>query len=100
VVTFVLALRDFRVPDAKSVLYMLMAGLFAGLGQLALTRAYALGEAPRVAAVGYLQIAFAAVFGIWIWGEHPTALSIAGMMLVTMGGVVSAWSRRPAELRR
>jgi drug/metabolite transporter (DMT)-like permease len=40
------------------------------------------------------------VFGIWIWGEHPTALSIAGMMLVTMGGVVSAWSRRPAELRR
>ena len=96
VTLFVLALPGLRVPGALSAFYMLSAGLCAGLGQLALTRAYALGEAPRVAAVGYLQIAFAAVFGAWIWGERPNALSLSGMVLVTGAGVVAAWARRPA----
>ena len=54
-----------------------------------------LEPAGRVAAVGYLQIVFAALWGVLFFGEIPGTLSIAGALLIV--GSTFFLARAPDE---
>lgn len=62
----------------------LLAGICVSgtLGQLCLTRAYAAGVPTRIAVIGLSQIAFAALFDVFLWAHAFTPTTIAGMALV------------------
>jgi drug/metabolite transporter (DMT)-like permease len=83
-----LALPHLLVPSAKDALYTILAGLAAGLAQLAMTRAYALARAARVAPLGYLAVVVSALYGALGLGEIPRATALLGMALVIAGGVL------------
>jgi drug/metabolite transporter (DMT)-like permease len=70
------------LPDAGLLLPLLGAGLAGTLGQLFMTHAYRFAPAGIVATVGYLAVAFAAVFGILLFGHRPGAGSIIGAALI------------------
>jgi drug/metabolite transporter (DMT)-like permease len=72
---------------------MLVTGVCAGFGQLAMTRAYALDQAARVGAVGYLAVVVSALLGALALGEVPDALATIGMLLVIAGGLVTSLRR-------
>jgi len=72
---------------------MLGAGVCAGFGQLAMTRAYTLGRAARVAAVGYLAVVVSAVYGAIALAELPPRTAWLGMALVIAGGLTVALPR-------
>lgn len=57
-------------------------GLAGTLGQLAMTRAFAMGSAPRMSVVGLTQIVFAALFDLVIWRRPFDALTVLGILLV------------------
>ena len=59
----------------------------AQLGQVYLTKGLHAEQAGRAMSMSYLQILFAAVWGLLFFGERPDVLSVLGAALV-MGGTV------------
>jgi drug/metabolite transporter (DMT)-like permease len=76
------------VPDGRGALLMIGAGMGAGLGQIALTRAYALERAARVGGLSYLNVVLSTALGAIVLGEWPPARAVSGMALVVAGGLV------------
>jgi drug/metabolite transporter (DMT)-like permease len=93
----IIASFHLRVPSTRDALCMLGAGVCAGLGQLGMTRAYALEHAARVSGMGYLSVVASALLGALLLGEHPTSTAILGMGLVIAGGLLV--TLRGASLR-
>jgi drug/metabolite transporter (DMT)-like permease len=85
-----LSIPQLSVPQPKDALYMLLAGFAAGLAQIAMTRAYSLARAARVASMGYLSVVVSAIYGAAALGEWPHPIALCGMVLVIAGGLVSA----------
>lgn len=83
VATAPLALADWhwpRLPLEWAIILSL--GFLATMGQLFLTKAYALAEARKVAMVKYISIPFAAVMGFLLWHEIPGVWTILGSLLI------------------
>ena len=112
----VTALGGVGEPGERVVLYFSLSGVFAGalltalsggphghtlqgaglllaIGVLAtgaqwmMTLAYATGATLGVAALQYLGIAYSFGFGVWLFDDAITPLSLAGMVLIVGAGV-------------
>lgn len=92
-----LSLLDLRMPSARDAAHMVGAGVCAGLGQLAITRAFTLERAARVSGMGYLAVVASALLGGALLSEWPTLGAVAGMALVVTGGLVVTFMREPKE---
>ncbi len=68
--------------DFITVAMLLGVGIFGTLGQLAMTKAFAIGEAPVVATAGFVKVGFSAVYDILIWKYVFEYSTILGMMLI------------------
>ena len=68
---------------------LLGLGSTATLAQLAMTRAYRVGDTLVVGSMAYSTIIFASLFGILIWHEVLPLSSWLGMALIIAGGVIS-----------
>lgn len=68
--------------DSTSLLRLLAVGVTAMLGQLFLTKAFAAGRPARISVVGLSQVAVAALYKWAVDGRVPSALGLAGMVLV------------------
>ena len=61
-----------------------------GLGaQLAMTRAFSTGPATLLASLQYSTVAFAAVYGVILWGDVLSATSVFGLSLIVLSGIVA-----------
>ncbi|MCC7384835.1 MAG: DMT family transporter [Deltaproteobacteria bacterium] len=99
-VMLVAALPGFAAPDGRAWFLLIGTGVSAGLGQLAMTRAYALDHAARVGTIGYLGVVMTQILAAWWLGEIPDALQLAGSALVVGAGVLlAAAALRPARRR-
>ncbi len=87
-ICFALSIPTLGVPSARDLAMMIAGGAFAGLAQIAMTRAYALELAARVSPFGYLNVVVSAAMGALALAQWPDALSLFGMALVIAGGVV------------
>jgi drug/metabolite transporter (DMT)-like permease len=79
-------------PSPMGWVWLLGIGGFATLAQLAMTRAYARGQALVMASLQYLGIAHAFVLGVWIFDDPVNPLSLAGMALIVLAGIVATRS--------
>jgi drug/metabolite transporter (DMT)-like permease len=68
---------------------LLGLGSTATLAQLAMTRAYRIGNTLVVGSMAYSTIIFASLFGILIWHEVLPLSSWLGMAFIIAGGVLS-----------
>lgn len=86
------------ILDNKALLLMLTGvGVTGTIGQLGMTRAFALGHPSKVAVVGLTQIVFACLFDVIVWKHHFDLLTICGILLVT---APTAWLLMHNPLRR
>ncbi len=60
-------------------------GQIAQVGQIALTRGMQHEPAGRATALSYLQVVFAAVWGIVFFGELPDAATFVGAGFILVG---------------
>ena len=86
-------------PTAAELMFLAGVGVTAVLGQLYLTRALQLEPAGRATAIGYVQIVFASVWGIFFFHEFPDALSLLGAAMVLASVVVLARRRARPGVR-
>ncbi len=85
-------------PDAVGWLWLLGIGLSTQIAQVSLTKGLAREAAGRATAVGYLQVAFATLFGAVVFGVWPDGWSWAGMGLIVGCLLLAASQRaRPAS---
>lgn len=82
-------------PTPFEWLVLLGVGVTTQIAQVYMTRGLQLEPAGRATAVGYLQIVFAALWGVLFFGEHPDGWSIAGAVLI-VGGTLALVLRRRA----
>jgi S-adenosylmethionine uptake transporter len=85
------------------VWWLLPIGLLAALGQLCMTKAYSRGATLVVANLQYSGIVFAALYGLFLFGDQIPLIGWAGMLLIIASGIAAtalrnrALPRAPAE---
>jgi drug/metabolite transporter (DMT)-like permease len=83
--------------DASTLLLLVGVGVAGTLGQLAMTKAFALGSPSKVSVVGLTQIVFALLFDLLLWRRPFDLLTLAGIFLVA---APSGWLMLHNPLRR
>src|SRR5690554_6481663 len=61
-------------------------GLFAVIGQLAMTRAFSIAPPSQVGVFTYSSVIFAALLGYFFWGEAITGHMIIGVTIIVTAG--------------
>jgi drug/metabolite transporter (DMT)-like permease len=89
------ALQEWVWPDFTGWLLLLGIGISTQYAQVAMTRGLAREAAGRATAVGYLQVAFASLFGAVALGEFPDGWSMLGMAAIVVA--LLAGLRRPCR---
>lgn len=74
----------------RQLLFLLLAGAAATLGQLGITAAYRFAPAKEISVFDYSQVVFAAIFGFFLFGELPDAVSFLGYFLI-IGTALYRW---------
>lgn len=88
---------DFRKLDATTIGLLLAMGLSATVGQLFLTKAFAAGDASKVAVVALSQVVMCFLFEIGVMGRSFQSTSVWGMILIV---VPTAWMLLRREATR
>lgn len=86
-----IAIEPWGRADWLGWLSLLVIGITGMGGQLALTRAYGLGNALLNAALQYTTIIFASLLGIVFWEESMDRLAIFGVICIVSAGLLSVW---------
>lgn len=82
-----LASTAWSWPPSPAWGWLLGTGVLATLAQLAMTRAYAQGQALAMASLQYLGIVHAFLLGVWLFGEPASAMAMAGTVLIVAAGL-------------
>lgn len=89
-------------PTPVQVVLFIGLGVSAWLGHYLFTQSYRYAPAALIAPMTYVHLIWAGILGWLVFGHAPEPLTIAGMTLVAMAGIVSALrprrGRRPAQL--
>lgn len=75
-------LSNWVIPSGIEWVWLLGAGATTLLGQLFLTHGLHREQAGRALSVGYLQVVFAFVWGLLVFGTVPDAWSLTGAALI------------------
>ena len=79
-----------------AVLWLLPVGLLAAGGQLCMTMAYSKGATLVVANLQYSGIVFAALYGLFLFGDQIPLIGWAGMGLIIASGITATALRNRA----
>jgi drug/metabolite transporter (DMT)-like permease len=77
-----LALANWTWPNAGEWLVLLGVGVTTQLAQIAMTRGLQLERTARATTAGYLQVAFAVLWGAIFLGEIPDTWTLAGAVTI------------------
>ena len=72
-----------------NALWLLPIGVLAALGQLSMTMAYTKGSTLVVANLQYSGIVFAALYGLFLFGDQIPWIGWAGMLLIVASGIAA-----------
>lgn len=86
----------YAAPSPVEWLILIGVGISTHIAQIFLTRSLHRENTSRAMGVSYIQIVFAVIWGILIFGDFPNFLSLIGMVLVAGGSIVTA-QRPPAK---
>jgi drug/metabolite transporter (DMT)-like permease len=83
-----LSLPRFAVPSAAVAVPLALSVIAGGLGQLAMSRAYAFEPAARLSAFAYAGVVMTYAFEAIAWRRVPQLHQWVGMALVCLAGLV------------
>lgn len=90
-----LALLDFKIPDNRLWLQLVGLGVFAAIGQFAMTQGYRYARAGLVGTMSLMNAGFMALFGWLVLGEDLNFLQWIGILVLGIGvGSITLYGRR------
>jgi drug/metabolite transporter (DMT)-like permease len=92
--------HSYSVGDfnPRVLLMLLGVGVFATVGQLFLTKAFAAGPPARVSVVALTQVVFGIGFDLWLWQRRLEPVTVLGTLLVIGPTAWLLLQSRPAEV--
>jgi S-adenosylmethionine uptake transporter len=81
----------WHVHTSKGLTLLLGIGILAAVAQMAMTRAYRLGNALVTANLQYTGIVFSSLWGIVIWGDVLAISGWMGIALIVASGVAATF---------
>jgi len=73
----------FYVPmTGEQLLYLLLAGVFATVGQFGITLAYKYAPARDISIFTYSTVIFTTILSFTFFGEGPDAFSLIGYVII------------------
>ena len=82
-------LGEWAVLDTRQWLAMAVLALVILIGSVFAAYAYQNGKPSTIATFDYFYLAFSAIWGLLIFSEIPDPLTILGMMLIAIGGLLA-----------
>lgn len=82
VVTFPLMIISYKPMSLVQFTYLIMAGVFASLGQFGITFAYKFAPGKEISIFDYTNIIFSALISIVLFGILPDYLSVIGYLII------------------
>ena len=83
----------FVMPSSIDWLFIVGMGLFATISQLLMTKAYEVSKAGIVGTISYTNIIFAMIIGVILGDAFPDILTILGVALVILSGILVTFKR-------
>lgn len=87
-------------PTPVELLLFLSLGIYGGLGHFLFTAAYRNTPASLLAPLNYIQLIFVGILGWLVFDHIPDKLSLMGMAIIAVAGVLSALSSRSPPVKR
>ena len=78
---------QYKHMSLLQLVYLILAGTFACVGQIGITKAYICAPAREISVYDYTQVIFAAALGFLVFGDIPDLLSVVGYVLICGAGV-------------
>ena len=72
----------YEPMTSMQFIYLLLAGVFASLGQFGVTLAYKYAPAKEISIFDYSNIIFSAILSIFLFGVYPDSLSVLGYCII------------------
>jgi drug/metabolite transporter (DMT)-like permease len=91
VVGAVVMIWDHTPLTAGMTFWLVMCGLFGGIGQLFMTYSYRFGEPSLLAPFDYVSMIWAMLLGWFVFAEMPAPMVLWGAGLVIAAGMLIAW---------
>lgn len=82
VTTFPAFIFVYKSMTLLQLIYLLLAGVFASLGQFGITLAYKYAPAKEISIFDYTNIIFSAILSIVLFNQFPDFLSVIGYIIV------------------
>ncbi|MCH9842213.1 MAG: EamA/RhaT family transporter, partial [Betaproteobacteria bacterium] len=79
--------QDMTVPNPADLILLFTLGASATIAQIALTRAYRVGNTLSNAGMSYLTIIFSALLGFIILNEAIDVFSFIGIVIIILSGL-------------
>ena len=83
------AILGWHAPTGREWLFLAGIGLTMAASQMLIILAYQHASPSRIAPFNYTVVIFSGLIGWAVWHNTPGLLSLAGVLLVTAGGVLS-----------
>jgi drug/metabolite transporter (DMT)-like permease len=87
---------NWRMPNLAEWVLMIGAGVATQLAQTYMTRGLQLERTARATTAGYLQIIFAAVWAVLVFGERFTWWTVAGALVIVGGASLLVLAKNEA----
>ena len=101
IVGFLFTIFRWQTPRGWDWFYLLLIGVFSQIGQIFLTNALQKEKAASVAIVNYTGLIYGLLVGWFVFSEAQTLESMAGMILVVVGVVLSViYSKRQKDIEK
>jgi drug/metabolite transporter (DMT)-like permease len=91
------------MPSLTDLPLLVAVGVLGGIAQILLTKAYGMAPASVVAPFEYATLVFALVLGLILWGEFPTPMEMAGIVVIFLSNLFLIFDeqrRHSARIRR
>ena len=86
------------MPEGITWFYLLAIGVATQIGQIGLTKSMQTESAGRATSFGYLQVVFAMLLGLFVYGEYPSIETLIGASLIIVGAYLNVtWKSRIKE---
>lgn len=88
IISFVIAIPFWATINAHALGIMVIIGALYFFTQYAFTIAIRFAPPQLVSSLMYVNIVYAALISILVWGVYPSLLTFSGMVLIIMGGIL------------
>lgn len=82
VVVLPYVLFNYQPMTTMQLVYLLLAGVSAAVGQFSVTAAYCYAPAKEISVYDYSQVIFSAILGFFLFNQVPDQYSVLGYVLI------------------